>query len=89
MLSNPVKFSHPDFRRLLLQQHKKREVLRKGIRKLNIAVGRRVDGRSLIADRVAIRIWDPEWKDRVAPLGLWFEWKIGRASCRERVLAIV
>src|SRR6266508_1960400 len=44
VLGDPIEFSHPDFRRLLLQQHEEREVLRKSIGKFNVTVGRRVDG---------------------------------------------
>ena len=74
MLGDPIEFSHPDFRRLLLQQHEEREVLRKSIGKFNVTVGRRVDGCLSILVRVAIWIRNPEGKDRVAALGLRFEW---------------
>jgi len=74
VLRDPIEFSHPDFRRLLFQQYEEREVLRKGIRKFNVTAGRRLDGWSLIPDRFAIWIRDPEGKDCVPALGLRFEW---------------
>src|ERR1700756_1673462 len=74
MLSNPIEFSQPDFRCLLLQQYEKCEVLRKRIRDLNIAPRRTVDNCSFKVNGAAVWVWHPEWEDSVTAVGLRLKW---------------